>query len=317
MRARSTMWGLNSGSLLLGIALAGALLAANGANGQEAEPASAAEPNQDSRLTFSLTGRSEFGMSADFDDDGEVSTTRVGADFGIRYRVNDRVGLGLGFGAEYSFYDFDDYEAVAGGGEPIDDAFLYSLTPTMSVKAGERWTLIGGGIFRWAGEDDADLGDAFTAGGLAAANYRVNERLSLGFGFIVASRLEDDAIFIPALTIDWKITDKWTLTNDSKPGLALKYQAMERLELSVEAFYTTRDYRLNDDNAIPEGAMEDTRVPVAFAASWRALDRLTLTGKVGTFAYHKFEFRNDDGDEVDDVDADPSLFFGLEARVAF
>lgn len=317
MRERWILSGPNCGSVVRGFAIAGTMLVSGGAAGQEATPASAVEPKEPSRLTFALTAKSEFGTSADLDDDGEVSTTRVGADLGIRYRVNDRVGLSLGLGAEYSFYDFEDYEAVSGGGEPIDDAFLYNLTPTISVRAGERWTLIGGGIFRWAGEEDADLGDAFTAGALAAVNYRVNDRLSMGFGFIIASRLEDDAFFIPALTIDWKITDKWTLTNDSKPGLALKYQAMERLELSVEGFYTTRDYRLNDDNAIPEGAMEDTRVPVAFAASWRALDRLTLTGKVGTFAYQKLEFRNDDGDEVDDADADPSLFFGLEARVAF
>lgn len=269
------------------------------------------------KLTFTLTGRTEFGMKADIDGGGDVSTTRAGADLGLRYRANDRVTLSMGLGAEYSFYEFDGYEAVVGGGEPIDDAFLYSLTPTVSVKANDRWTLIGGGIFRWAGESGADLGDAFTVGGLAAANYRVNDRLSLGFGFIIGTRLEDDEIFIPALTLDWKINDKWTLTNDGKPGLALKYQATERLELSVEGSYTTRDYRLDDDNAIPEGAMEDTRVPVFFAAEWRALDRLTLTGRIGTYAYHRFEFRNDDGDEVDDIDVDPSLFVGFEARVSF
>jgi hypothetical protein len=317
MHARLMLSRFRSSSALLGAALLSATLAADPALAQDAAEPNGAPAGAASRLSFSLTAKSEFGLSADLDDDGEVSTTRVGADFGVRYRLNDRVGLGLGLGAEYSFYDFDDYEAVLGGGEPIDDAFLYSLTPTISFKAGERWTLIGGGIFRWAGEEDADLGDAFTAGAIGAANYKVNDRLSLGFGFIVASRLEDDSIFIPALTIDWKINDRWTLTNESRPGLALQYQATERLELSVEAFYTTRDYRLNDDNAIPEGAMEDTRVPVAFAASWRALDRFTLTGKVGTYAYQKFEFRNEDGDEVDDVDADPSLFFGLEAKVEF
>lgn len=286
------------------------------ANGAGADGASAA--GEPSRLTFSLAGRTDFGLKSDLDSsDGEVSTTRVGADFGVRYRASERVGLGLGVGAEYSFYDFDDFETVAGGGDPIDDAFLYNLTPTISFAIDDRWTVIGGGIFRWAGEEDADFGDSFTAGGLGVVNYKVNDRLTLGFGFIVGSRLEKDAIFVPALSIDWKINDRWTMTNDGKPGLAIVYKATDRLDLSVEASYETRDFRLNDDNAIPEGAMEDTCVPVVFAASWRALDRLTLTGRVGAYAYQRFEFRNDDGDEVTDEDADPSLFFGLEARVAF
>ncbi len=325
MNARRIDSGLLVGILVALGGTAGSLLGTGSAWAQDTAapaPESAARAEgateEPPRLSFSLTGRSQIGLSADLDDaDGEVSTTRVGAEFGVRYRVNDRVGLGLGVGAEYSFYDFDDFETVTGGGEPIDDAFMYSLTPTISFAIDDRWTVIGGGIFRWAGEEDADLGDSFTAGGLGVVNYKVNDKLTLGFGFIVGSRLEKDSIFVPALSIDWKINDRWTLTNDGKPGLALVYRATDRLDLSVEASYETRDFRLNDDNAIPEGAMEDTGVPVAFAASWRALDRLTLTGRIGAYAYQRFEFRNADGDEVTDEDVDPSLFFGLEARVAF
>lgn len=309
--------GPRSRTLQRTVGLLGLLLVTGGAYAQEAAGSAESQPVEPSRLSFSLTGDTEFGLSADLDDDGEVSTTRVGADFGVRYRLNDRVGLSLGLGAEYSFYDFDEYETVPGGGDPIDDAFLYDLVPTISFNANDHWTFIGGGIFRWAGEEDADLGDAFTAGALGAVHYRVSDQLTLGFGCIVATRLEDDTFVVPALVIDWKINDKWTLTNDAKPALVVKYQAMERLELSLGAWYTTRDYRLDDDNAIPEGAMEDTRIPVAFAASWRAMDHLTLTGRVGAFAYHKFEFNNADGDEVDDQDVDPSIFFGLEAKVTF
>lgn len=283
-----------------------------------AQDVPAPEEKKPSPFSFSLEGRTEFGFDADLDEgDGSVSTTRVGADFGVRYRATERVGLGLKLGAEYSFYDFEDFETVVGMGEPIDDAYLYSLTPTISFHPNDRWTFIGGGIFRWAGEEDADMGDAFTAGGLAAANYKVNDRLTLGFGFIVASRLEDDTIFIPALSIDWKINDRWSLSNEEKPGLALRFEALDTLQLAIEAWYTTRDYRLNDDNAIPDGAMEDTRVPVAFSARWRPLDRLSVIGRVGAYAYHTFEFRNDDGDEVADTDVDPGIFLGLEARVAF
>lgn len=292
---------------------------AAGTSAQEVAPEQKASPEpKASPLSFTLQARGEYAFDADLDEgDGSVSTTRLDEAFGIGYRATDRITLGLRLGAEYSFYDFDDFETVAGGGNPMDDAFMYSVTPTIAFKVNDDWTLIGGGIFRWAGESDADTGDAFTGGGLAAANYRVNDRLTIGFGFIVASRLEDGTIFIPALTIDWKINDRWSLSNEEKPGLALRYEATERLQLAVEAWYTTRDYRLDDDNPIPSGAMEDTSVPLAFSARWKALDKLTIIGRVGTNVYHTFEFRNDDGDEVTDTDVDPGLVLGLEAKVAF
>ncbi len=289
------------------------LAAGSPALAQDTPPAEKPSP-----FSFSLEARTEFGFDADIDDsEGSVSTSRVGGDLGIRYRASDKIGLGLKFGAEYSFYDFDDFETVVGGDDPIDDAYLYSLTPTISFRPDDRWTLIGGGIFRWAGEEGADMGDAFTVGGLAAANYKFSDRLTLGFGFIVGTRLEDDTIFIPALSIDWRINDRWSLSNEERPGLALRFEATKSLQLAVEAWYTTRDYRLSDDNSIPDGAMEDTRVPLAFSARWKPMDRLTVIGRVGAFVYQEFEFQNDDGDEVTDADVDPGLFVGLEGRLAF
>lgn len=299
--------------MLSPIALALTLAAGAPALAQEGTAAPKSSP-----FSFSIEARTELGFEADIDDsEGSVSTSRVGGDLGIRYRASDTVGLGLEFGAEYSFYDFDDFETVSGGGDPIDDAYLYSLTPTISFRPNDRWTFIGGGIFRWAGEEGADMGDAFTVGGLAAANYKFSDRLTLGFGFIVGTRLEDDTIFIPALSIDWKISDRWSLSNEERPGLALRFEATDKLQLAVEAWYTTRDYRLSDDNAIPDGAMEDTRVPLAFSARWKPMDRLTVIGRVGAFVYQEFEFQNDDGDEVADADVDPGLFVGLEGRLAF
>lgn len=291
--------------------------------GQDAPATEAAGSNSGndssrSRLTFSLDARGEFGFEADIDDtQGSVSTTRIGSDLGLRYRATDRIGLGLKFGAEYSFYDFDDFETVAGLGDPFSDGSMYALTPTISFSPNDQWTFIGGALLRWSAEEGADLGDGFTGGGLFAVNRRVNDRLTLGFGFIVGTRLEDDTIFIPALSIDWKINDRWSLSNEEKPGLAIRYKAMENLTLAAEAWYTTRDFRLDDDNPIPSGAMEDTRVPASISARWRAMDNLMLIGRVGAYVYHEFEFRNAAGDEVTDADVDPSLFIGLEGRLTF
>lgn len=278
-----------------------------------------ASQGERSLLSFSLEGRGELGFDADLDEDGDgsVSVTRIGASFNARYRASERVGIGLGAGAEYSFYDFDGYETVAGGGDPIDDAFLYQVTPTLSYRASEQWTLIGGAILRWAGEEDADAGDSFTGGGLGVVNYHASDSLTIGFGFIVASRLEDDTVFIPALSIDWAINDRWRLSNEGRPGLTLSYKATDRLTLLLDGAYESRDFRLSDDNPIPGGAMKDTRVPIALGARWRALENLLLTGRVGVYAYQNYEFRNAASTEVDDIDVDPSMFVTLEAQVTF
>jgi long-subunit fatty acid transport protein len=297
----------------------------NTARAAEPDAATQVEPvrlSEPSRLSFSLRGYGEHSFTSDLDEgegdeDGEVSVSRVGADFGVRYRATDKLSLSFDLGAEYSSYDFDNYTTVSGGGDPLEDVYLYQFSPRAAYKIDDRWSAFGGLILRWAGESDADFGDALTYGGLGGANYVVNDNLTLGFGVIVATRLEDDTFVIPILSIDWKINERWRLSNESRPGLALLYQASDTLTLILDANYTTRDYRLGDDNPIPEGAVEDTRVPVSFGARWRALDRLTLTGRVGFYAYSKFEFRNDDGDRVDSVDVDPGMFVAFEARVSF
>ena len=85
------------------------------------------------------------------------------------------------------------------------------LSGSLNWKADERWNLFAVPTIRWFAEEGADLGDGQIGGLIAAASYRVNDRLSVGPGFGVFSELENEVDWFPILAIDWKLTDDLAL----------------------------------------------------------------------------------------------------------
>ena len=273
-------------------------------------------------VTVFVDPRVEFTGSADFNGrDGDVSITRAGAQFGPAFRVTDNADFALRFETEWSFYDFEDSAGVIGGplqdDEPLEDAQLLAVSPVINVENPGGWSWFAGGRFQSSGETDADFSDTLTGGGFGGAMYPITENLRIGGGIAVTSELSGDGVFITPLPLfEWRITDRLSL-GTSERGVRLAYQPSFGWEFAIEGTIERREYRLDDDGDLPDGAVIDRVAPVVFAVSYKPHPRFNVTGRVGSVVWGEFEFFDEDGSKVSDVERDPAIFGGLELKLRF
>lgn len=301
----------------------GSASAAARASGPAGRPGDQTRPTraitgEDRRWTLELKPRVEHAFEGDLRDSaGSVSVTRGGGGVGLSFAASERLILLGNADAEYSRYDWSDVgDLLASGRDPIKNAYTVRFTPGAVYALNETWSLTGGGIVELSGETDADLSDSATYGGFFGARYKVSENFGLTFGAIAKTRLEDDAIVVPLLGVKWRIDEKLTLENEGL-GLKLSASITEQWRAFVFGRFELRDYRLDDDNPIPEGVLRDQRVPVGLGIEWRPTPRVSVTLIGGAMVYQKFEFDDSSGNQIESDRTRPTPFVGLSASIAF
>jgi hypothetical protein len=277
-----------------------------------------AETEADKRFTIELRPRVEHTFDGDLrDSEGSVSVTRAGGGLGLSFAASKQLIILVNADAEYSCYDWSDVgDLLPSGEDPIKNAYTARFTPGIVYALNETWSLTGGGIIELSGETGADLSDSITYGGFFGARYKVSDSLGLTFGVIAKTRLEDDAIAVPLLGVRWQINDKLSLENEGL-GLKLITKINEQWRASIFGRFELRDYRLDDDNSIPEGVLRDTRVPVGLGIEWRPNPRVSVSLTGGATVYQKFTFDDANGDQIESDRTRPTPFIGLSASFAF
>lgn len=277
-------------------------------------------------LTIRLHGSQSFTFDADFKgEDGSfsVNRTRFGVDFSGN--VNEDLSLTLGFDGSLSFYDFDDADGLIPGGGPLFDQLNRTYVSLMAKhRLDGEWSLFIGGGIGFAFESGADLDDSVTGGGAVGVEWIVNKDLSLRLGVAVNSRLEDDAIVLPIIGLHWRINETTTLqTRGITPrstglGLRIDFELSDELALSLGGGYENFDYRLDDGHGrASNGVVRDARVPVGAALQWKPGPGVTLDVFGGMVVYQEFEFLNERGNKVTDVESDPAPFVGVGVAIVF
>jgi hypothetical protein len=267
--------------------------------------------NADSRLTF----RSDIRGS---DADVLVSHTGLGVD--IDGPIGEKFRFGAGISGEYAYYDFKNPRSfMPAGSEGFED--LYSVAGSLrgTYFLNESWSLTAIGFVRASGEDDADVGDSITGGGFFVVGYAFSKDLRVGFGLGGTSRLEDDALVIPYISLLWNINDRVRLATE---GLSVLLSAdldeAKQWELGLRGAFELRDYRLDDSRpGFRDGVVADERFPIGLELVWKPVDGLRLTLEGGAVVYQRFEFIEDGGDELDDFETDPAPYVGLRVEYRF
>jgi outer membrane receptor protein involved in Fe transport len=281
----------------------------------------AAQPGGDAwRVRFE--GGALHQWQSDLDHGGEFGvddwSVRVGADYPVTPDL--RLGLSTGYGEhDYAF----DGETGLAGLEPWGNVRDARLSFSANWKADERWNLFAVPTLRWFAEDGADLGDGQFGGLLAAAAYRVNDRLSIGPGFGVFSELEDDTDWFPILAIDWQLTDTLALhtgrgfASTRGPGLTLDWTPSDRWALSLGARYEKSRFRLDDDGIAPGGIGQDTSFPVYLGATRRFGRHLSLSVVAGVEFAGELRLEDAEGHLIDKTDYDRAPFGGAVLDLRF
>lgn len=298
-----------------------------------ADPAPTIDPPHAERppITVSTGGWFEHTFRTDVDtdggEDGDVAVSRVGADLTLSGAFNPSWRWYLPVAYEFSHYDFND----AGGlvnvtpeTEPFENGHIVSLAPSLAYIIDEHWSVRGSFLVQASFESGASFGDSLTYGGVAAARYAFSKDFALSFGLAAKTRLEDSSLFIPIIGAEWRINDKLRLgsgvggNGGRGPGISLAYTPTDKLTLTFAGTYEFREYRLDqNDGDSSEGVFDDQRVNITLGLDWRATENISIGFRGGVSVWQEYEFKNDDGDTLHEVNGDPTGLLGVNVSVKF
>ena len=279
-------------------------------------------------LTWTVHGGNLYQFNTSLDDGGSFSVNRAFLGAGAGYQISQDVGLDFSISSEVDSYSFRGGGTFAqeAGGVPWTTTIDLTLGSAVRWKINERWQLRGATFFGWAAEHDADFGNAFYGGGIIAGSYTFSRDLTLGGGLLVASRLEDNVLLIPALLVDWRINERLRVTNVRGPvtypasaGVEILYNLEEHLDLSIGFRYTYRRFRLNDEgpSRIRNGVGTERSFPFWLRLQWQPLKRFRIHLLGGISFGERLELQESNGDLIAKQDVNPAPFVALFCDIKF
>lgn len=273
---------------------------------------------RDARTRVTIEGQGSHAFRADLDTAGDASVSRAGATVALDLPMGDKATLSLNLTGEASWYDFSGATGIIPGAtDPWNTLYSVAFDPRALFFVDEHWSWFIGGEVRAAGEGGADVGEALTFGGTAGARYAFSKKFALTFGVFGTSRLEDDALVLPLIGVEWQINDKVRFATRGTGG-ALTATVAEGWDLSLLAAWSSRGYRLEDGRALlPEGVVRDTRVPVGVEIAWSPSRSVRVALSGGVVAWQEYETLDSAGNEISTENTDAAPWVGLAAVVRF
>jgi hypothetical protein len=139
----------------------------------------------------------ELGLASSLDGSGNVTVSRVGADFEVDIPIATRGELDLGFSYDYTRYDFNDATGfVAGSTSPFQDihreAFRVYYGQQQTLQLG--WSV--GGSIGLSGEEGADTADSVVGSVFAGVGYYLSRDLRVGVAVGIFSQLEQSPLIL-------------------------------------------------------------------------------------------------------------------------
>lgn len=255
---------------------------------------------------------------------GEFSVDRAFIQGGYSFSGGKKARISVALGYGYDGYHFKGENGFAGLRPWSDVHSLRIGVPVRYQSDDQKWEFFGLPTLRFAAENGAGLEDGMFGGVLAGFSYRFSDRLTLGPGFGLFSKIDDGSEVFPILLIDWKISKRLSLTTGrglaatAGPGLSLIWRANERWRYLIGARYEKLRFRLDDTGPAPGGTGEDRAFPLYVGALY-APDRKR---EVSFVAGSEFggELRLDDanGNRVAESEQDDgAIFAGVTFRVRF
>lgn len=257
----------------------------------------------------------------DLDGGGHYSATsamvRVGA-AGDLGRGN-RAGVTLNY--DYTDYSFSSPPGF-GNAAPWSTVQRYGVSALLSFGLDDGWSVGFAPSFDWFRENGADLGDAFTWGGIVSATKRFGNGNRLGFGMGAFDRIEESSVF-PFLLVDWRIGDRWRLMNPlpagptGPAGLELEYRFDSGWNVGLGAAWRNARFRLSNSGAVPNGIGEERSVPVFLRATRTLGEQTSLNLYAGLVNAGQLRVEDSSGRTLSRVDFETAPLFGANFSARF
>jgi len=271
-------------------------------------------------LQFSFSAAPVFQSKTDLDHGGEFSLNQYQFRGAATRSFSGSTRLGFSIGYDYLDFDFSGATAFAGT-KPWREVHRIGLGLPV-FWADENWQILFTPSIDWSGESGADFSEALRYGVALAGTYRFNSDFSLGAGIGLFHGLEETNAF-PFLTVYWKISEKWLLTNPfsagpiGPAGLELTYSPSGLWELGGGGAFRSSRFRLDNKGVAPDGIGQSSGLPVWIRMT-RKLGRhykLDLYG--GVLLNGELRLENRDGRKLGSDDFDPAAFMAVNISAKF
>ena len=258
--------------------------------------------------------------NAGIDGGGDYSMAGAIVRAGVTRSLGGPNLAGVTFNYDYLDYSFSN-PAAFGGVAPWNVVQRYGVAAPLMFGVSEGWLLTVIPSVDWFRENGASEGDSLTFGAVLSATRFFADGNRLGLGVGVFQRLEKTSYF-PLLLVDWKLSDRWRLTNPlsagptGPAGLEIDYRLDGGWNLGLGAAWRTTRFRLSETGPVPNGIGEERGLPV-FVRATRSFGggmAMNLYAGVVTAGQLRVEDKNGNGLREVDVDPTPLLAVTFSAR---
>lgn len=217
-------------------------------------------------------------------------------------------------------------------GRPFDLAEEFGVSASAFYRIDDKWSFGAFGDITWARAVGAPAlsqpswSQSDTQTIAMAAIYNWTQQLSLTFGVLYSSSLEDDDLLVPILGLRYRHSDALTLRVLDASGIfdldliAIDYQPVgeQDIHYSFSLQWANDDYRLGGltDGSGRRVAVADEAFRLLASATWTVSDRLALTPYAGYDFRRDMEFISNE-DTLADFRVRNSWILGIQAAFAF
>lgn len=278
--------------------------------------------------TFLVGGGVVWQAPANFTNGGDLSILRGYGAVDVTTPVDRGMAVSAGIEWDGNWYDFGagtPLGAAIGGTDPWDTIVNATVNLGTTVRVDRDWTVLLQGFASTNGESGADFGDTITGGGFGALSCRLGPDFNLGLGVIGSSRIEDSALIVPVILVDWELEQGIRLTNvdapqafPTGPGIELVFDVSKECHVAFGGRWSYQRFRLDDSGpaARSNGVGEDQSIPLWVRSGWRrGAARMDVV--LGFNAMQELAISGSSGDELASADMNPAILLGAFFSVDF
>ena len=258
-------------------------------------------------LVLDLSTQFEFSDPSPAGPGGDVFDSQVSLPLFVPLSENWRI-IGVLRGG------FTDYETDPFGGDGLQTWNVGALV-TLDGKLNEAWSATFGLLGGASWEDGASFSDSLNGGGLVMASYRFSPTFKAGLGGLYLTRLNEDALVVPALGLDWQVTEQFDI-NLYGLDLRAEYDVTEVWSIFLRGEFDPSGALLESRANTEADSFDDQGFRAAGGVKWTPCPSFSLSMEGGV-AFHEYTLRKDNEEILAKDRMDPSPFVGVSARLSF
>lgn len=270
-----------------------------------------------SRTFVEVRALADVALGADFDSGGSLASQRGGWEATIGTELGSERIAAFSIRTEAFFYNLGgDNILVPGENEPFNDLYRASFSGVVrsSNDSGPGW--FGGFHVALGGEDEADARDSLIVGGAGGVRYRASDALDVELGVAALSRLEDDTWIWPYIGFRWQASD-WLEFAAQGTQVEARATLSDQWSLFGRAQYALNQFRLNDENPLPNGVVRDEEIRAGVGVEHRSGNGFSIELMAGLNLWRELSTLDSDGLKISEAEVERTPFVAFALNLSF